>query len=327
MKKVILFLLIGGISLAAFFAWYSSLRFKQTPRTDISIDSAESSAVISVLKEDVLELAGNIGARSTTHYQNLLAASKYLQTRFAEIGYEPSLQTYQAKGHEVSNIYAIKPSSTGDGEVLVIGAHYDSQYSNPGADDNASGVAVLLALMKSLKSASLKRNIHFVCFVNEELPHSHSPDMGAWRYAKFVSELKVPVLGMISLESVGYFDSAKGSQRYPFKFLELMYPDSGDFIAVVGNLKSHTLVSSITEAFHTSSPLKTEGAVLPQFIRDIGRSDHAPFWQRGFQAVMVTDTANFRNANYHQPTDHPNTLDYEKMYQVYLGLNQFLSTL
>jgi len=313
MKKLIFIFLIGGLTLAASMAWYSSLRFKQTPRTDLKIDPSESKAVIAQLENDVEELAGKIGARSTKHYENLQKASQYLQDRITQIGYEPQLQTYDVKEHEVSNVYAVKPSASGKKDVIVIGAHYDTQYSNPGADDNASGVAVLLALMESLKETALNTNIHFVCFVNEELPHSHSPDMGAWRYAKFIAEQNVPVTGMISLESVGYFDSKKGSQRYPFKFLALMYPDAGDFIAVVGNLNSARLVGSITDAFQSGSPLKTEGAVLPQFIRDIGRSDHAPFWKRGFQAVMVTDTANFRNHNYHQPTDHPHTLDYKNV--------------
>lgn len=325
MKKIFFITFIALVLIALGCAWFASFRFKSTPRSDLKIDSQKSAVAITMLKKDVLELAGKIGARSTTHYENLIRASEYLQGRYSELGYEPRLQTYKAAGFDVSNIYAVKPSATPGAENLIIGAHYDTQYSNPGADDNASGVAVLLALMKSLSSTSLNKTIHFVCLVNEELPHSHSPAMGAFQYAKWVFEQKLPVAGMISLESVGYFDSSRGSQRYPFQFMSWLYPDRGDFIAVVGNLKSHNLVSSITRAFHESSPIQAEGAVLPQFIRDIARSDHWAFWKFGFEAVMITDTANFRNANYHKATDHPDTLNYEKIYEVYLGLNQFLA--
>lgn len=326
MKKLYLASLASGLTLLTIFvgSWFCSFQFKYTPREDLVVDQAESSAVIRLLQKDVTKLASSIGPRSFKHPENLSKASGYIQGRYKELGYQPELQKYKSQGQEVENIYAIKKSSDEKAEVLIIGAHYDTQFSNPGADDNASGVAVLLALMKALANAKLSTTIHFVSFVNEEFPYGLTPLMGSYQYAKMIHDQNLPVKGMISLESVGYFDSAKDSQRYPLGFLNLLYPNSADFIAVVGNLSSHRMVSEIVEGFQKSSPIKSEGAALPEIIRDIARSDHWAFWKFGFEAVMVTDTANFRNANYHKSTDHPDTLSYEHMHLVYLGLLGYL---
>lgn len=326
MKTILIVVLVLGV-LTGFFAWYASFSFKLKPRTDFNLDPAEFSAVISQLRHDVQELAGTIGTRNTIHDKALARAVSYLQKRFEEIGYPPSLQTFQAEGKAVSNIFTVKDSAVKDSKVFVVGAHYDTVFSTPGADDNTSGVAVLLALMKALCTRDLNLTIHFVCFVNEEPPFFKTDEMGAFQYAQMLAKKNLPVSGMISIESVGYFDSKKGSQHYPLPAMSLLYPDSGDFLAVVGNPNSRTLVTRLTRAYNTSSPIPVEGAVLPGFIPGVDWSDHWGFWQHGYPAAMVTDTAIFRNPNYHRSGDLPETLDYEKMYHVYLGLEEFLSKL
>src|SRR5579864_7209340 len=218
------------------------------------------------------------------------------------------------------------PGGTKANEIVVIGAHYDTVYDCPGADDNSSGVAALLELARLLKGSHPARTVRFVAFVNEEPPWFQTDDMGSLVYAQQVHKLKENIVAAISIETIGMYSDAEGSQQYPAGFKSL-YPSKGNFIAFIGNLGSRGLVRDAVDSFRASTRVPSEGSAVPAAIPGVGWSDHWSFWEEGYPAIMVTDTAIFRNPNYHQPTDKPDTLDYDRMARVVHGLVRVVADL
>ena len=212
------------------------------------------------------------------------------------------------------------------GRVVVVGAHYDSVYDSPGADDNARGVAGLLALARQFSGRESAATIRFVAFANEEPPHFQTPDMGSFAYARRCHERGERIEAMLCLEALGYFDPSPDSQLYP-PLLSLLYPNTGDFIGFAGNLASRKLVRRCVKAFRRHARIGAQAAALPELVPQIGWSDQWSFWQFGWPAIMVTDTALFRNPNYHTPRDAPDTLDYERMTHVGEGLVEVVGEL
>lgn len=208
-------------------------------------------------------------------------------------------------------------------EIVVVGAHFDAIDDLPGADDNASGVAALLALARRFENAKPRRTIRFVAFANEEPPHFRTVNMGSWQYARRAHERGDRIVAMLSLEMLGYYG---GPQAYPPP-LSMLYPKEGNFVAFAGNMKSRPLIRRCAASFRKHAAFPSEGAALPQAIDEIGWSDQWSFWQFGYPALMVTDTGFFRNANYHTPTDTPDTLDYESFARVVEGLVTVISEL
>jgi Zn-dependent M28 family amino/carboxypeptidase len=217
---------------------------------------------------------------------------------------------FASGGREVRNI----ESGAGD---IVVGAHYDTVPGSPGADDNASGVAVLIEL------ARMVTGVRFVAFANEELPYSHTPEMGSFAYAR---ERGRGVRAMFSLEMLGYYRDEPGSQRYPAP-LNLLYPDRGNFIAFVADLGCFSLVRKSTSLFRQKTDFPSEWLAAPSAIPGITSSDHWSFRKHGTPAVMVTDTAYYRYPHYHLPSDTPEKLDYERMARVTMGLAAMLKDL
>ncbi len=208
--------------------------------------------------------------------------------------------------------------------AIVVGAHYDTVPGSPGADDNASGVAVLIELAALLKGETLP--IRFVAFANEEMPYFQGPEMGSWTWARRARERGEPIRAMYSLEMLGYYRDAPGSQRYPPP-LGLFYPDRADFIAFVGDLGARSLVRDSIRLFREKSMFPSEGVAAPAFIPGVTWSDHWSFRSHGFPAIMITDTAFNRYPHYHLPSDTPDKLDYERMARVTLGLAAMLKDL
>jgi Zn-dependent M28 family amino/carboxypeptidase len=221
----------------------------------------------------------------------------------------------------VSNLEADVAGGARAREVVVVGAHYDTAAGGPGAADNASGVAALLAIARSLTASKLApaRTLRFVAFVNEEPPYFWNPEMGSLVYAKACKARGDDVVAMLSLETLGYFRDDAGSQKYP-PIVSWFYPDRGDFIAFVGNLGSRSVVREAIATFRGAVRFPSEGAALPSFVTGVGWSDQWSFWQVGYPGVMVTDTAPFRNPHYHQMSDTPDTLDYDRLSRVTEGL-------
>ena len=275
------------------------------------------------LRRDVEALCAR-GPRDTWSTDSLRAAASYIEQSFMRSGYDVERHSYAPEVGGENLIAEIRGTLTGG--IVVIGAHYDSVFESPGADDNASGVAGLLALARHLAGAASEATIRFVAFANEEPPHFQTPAMGSFAYALRCSERGERVTAMLCLEALGYFDSAPGSQLYP-PLLSFLYPSTGDFIGFAGNLASRGLVRRCVKVFRQYARIGAEAAALPELIPQIGWSDQWSFWQFGWPALMVTDTALFRNPNYHTPRDLPDTLDYERMALVVEGLAHVVAEL
>ena len=262
------------------------------------------------------------GPRNVWEPESLAAAASYIERELGRV----ERQTFEVDDEPVSNLIAeVRGASKAD-EIVVIGAHYDTVYDSPGADDNASGVAAMLVLARRFRDAKPARTLRFVAFVNEEPPHFQTETMGSWQYARRCREREENVVAMLSLETIGYYDATEGSQQYPAP-LDAFYPNRGDFLAFAANLGSRSLVRECVDAFRAHGSLPAESAALPEVIPQIGWSDQWSFWEFRYKAVMVTDTAPFRNPHYHTSHDTPDTLDYERLARAVDGLEAVVRAL
>jgi Zn-dependent M28 family amino/carboxypeptidase len=272
------------------------------------------------LERHVGELAGRIGERNSAHPAALEQAAAYVERELAAIGYRVDSQRWKtAIGQEFRNVEVSIAGRDPTAGVVVVGAHYDSNPGTPGADDNASGVAAILELARLLHADSPARTIHLVAFANEEVPFFGTADQGARRYVAALQQRKANVRSMLSIETIGYYATGARTQRYPPP-LNRFYPDTGNFIGFVGNLGSRALVHEAIGAFRRHTPFPSHGAAAPASIPGVGWSDHEAFWAVGIPAVMITDTAPFRNPYYHTRGDTPDRIDYERMTHVVDGL-------
>jgi Zn-dependent M28 family amino/carboxypeptidase len=279
------------------------------------------------LRRHVADLAEEIGERNVLRRpQNLAKAADYIEAELAKSGYEVNRQEYEVSGVSCRNLDAEIPGTTRPEEIVIIGAHYDCVVGTPGANDNGSGVAAMLALARRFCRQRSDRTLRFAAFVNEEPPYFQTDEMGSRVYARRCRQREEKVTAMLSLETIGYYSDAPGSQKYPPP-VGLLYPSTGDFIGFVGNTRSADLVRQVAAVFRQHEPFPSEGAALPDFIPGVGFSDHWSFWQEGYPAVMVTDTALFRYPHYHEPSDTTDKIDFEQMARVVRGLAKVVSAL
>jgi hypothetical protein len=288
--------------------------------------TSEESAQAKRLRGDVAVLAGEIGERNTLHYGALQSAAVFIADRFRALGLPVREETYRAGEREVSNIVAEIRGDNNPDEIFVVGAHYDSVAGSPGANDNASGVAALLELARHFRDAKPHRTMRLVAFVNEEPPYYRTELMGSMVHARQARERGEKVVAMLALETIGCYSDLPKSQKYPAPF-SLFYPDTGNFIAFVANFASRDLLHRTIGAFRRTTPFPSEGLAAPEFITGIGWSDHWSFWQAGYPALMVTDTAPFRYPHYHEPSDTPGKLDYGRMARVVTGIGRVVDDL
>jgi len=284
-------------------------------------------ALAASLRADVTVLAKDIGVRHVRQGDSLARAERWITEQFAAAGYAVTREAYDARGDEVANLVAALP---GDGkragEIVIFGAHYDTVLTTPGADDNASGVAALLALARGFAREKPARTVRFVAFAQEEPIYFQTEWMGSRVYARGCKERGESIAAMLSLETMGYFSNEEDSQRYP-PVVGWFYPSTGNFIAFVGNRGSKRLVRTAITSFRAHSDFPAEAAALPGGLPGVGWSDHWSFWQEDFEAIMVTDTAPFRNPHYHRGSDTVDTLDYTSLARVVDGLRGVLRDL
>jgi Zn-dependent M28 family amino/carboxypeptidase len=272
------------------------------------------------LRRIVSTLAKDIGVRSYRDLDELQGAADFIVAQFASFGYTVLKQPFLFRNHTYNNLIAELPGHGSPEKVLVIGAHYDTVRTTPGADDNASGVAGLLALAEALAEKRLAKTVRFAAFALEEPPAYRTRNMGSYHYARSLKESGAQVEGMICLEMIGYFNDKPGSQSYPLPFFKLKYPSRGNYISLVGNIRSRAFTQTIAAGFRDAVNLPVVTLNAPPIVIGIDFSDHWSFYQFGYRALMVTDTAFYRNPHYHSSTDAPDTLDYEKMAKVVEGL-------
>lgn len=270
------------------------------------------------LKSYVYKLSHDIGDRSVFKYDKLKEAEYFVAQTLGSFGYQVRFQNYMVKGRTVTNIIATRQGQVRPGEVIIVGAHYDTCF-NPGADDNASAVAGLLELARFFADKNPARTVKFIAFVNEEPPFYHTPEMGSRFYTINARSSGEDIKAALILEMIGYYDNEYFSQRYP-PFIGPFYPNRGNFITVVGNLSYRWLVKRVASSFrkHTSFPVES---ISLGFLPGVDFSDHWSFWQEKYPAVMITDTAFYRNPYYHSGEDTPEKLNYEYMAEVVKGLS------
>ncbi len=278
------------------------------------------------LRGHVEMLAGTIGERNLWRYDALTRAADYITAQLTAAGYSPEQHAFEVSRMRVSNLDATLKGTTRAQEILVVGAHYDSVSGSPGANDNATGIAAVLELARRFSRTPQSRTIRFAAFVNEEPPFFQTAHMGSVVYANAAKARGDRIVGMLSLETMGYFSDAKGSQEYPAPIARL-YPDVGNFIGFVANVGSARLLLNARRAFKARTPFPLQSAAVPAAIPGVGWSDHWAFWRAGYAAMMVTDTALFRYPWYHTAEDTPDKISYEKLALVVDGLEAVIESL
>lgn len=263
------------------------------------------------LRRDVATLATEIGPRHVPGREAALTRARgWLEGGLVAAGWDVHLETFDAAGHAVANVVAERPGTVGAGGVVVVGAHYDAVPGTPGADDNASGVAALLAIARGLDQTPRPRAVRLVGFVNEEPPWFQGPHMGSVVHARGCTARGEDVVAMLSLETIGYYDPRPGSQGFPLPALAARFPTTGDFLAMVGAPGSEALLARAEASFRRHGAFPLQAAILPPELPGVGWSDQWAFWQEGYPGLMLTDTAPFRNPHYHLRTDTPEILDF-----------------
>ncbi len=273
------------------------------------------------LRASVEMLATTIGPRHAGDYRKLSTAATWIESSLgpSNMGYKVERQLYEVDGQSYRNLIAELPGGAKAGEIVVIGAHYDSVPDCPAANDNGTGVAALLAIANAYVGTKHARTIRFVAFVNEEPPFFQTESMGSLVYARHCRERGDNIVAMISLETLGYYTDAPESQQFP-PTLRDRYPHTGNFLALVGNVESRGFVEQAGASFRAHSTFPVETAALPGIIPGVGFSDQWSFWKVGYPALMATDTAMFRYPDYHLPSDTPDKIVFPAFAQVVQGL-------
>jgi Zn-dependent M28 family amino/carboxypeptidase len=271
------------------------------------------------LETHVRALAETFAPRDESHPENLDRAAAYIRRELQEAGGRVEDQPFEVGGTTYRNVIARFGPETR--ERIVVGAHYDAAGPYPGADDNASGVAGLIELARLLQKSTPRTQVELVAYTLEEPPHFASSTMGSAFHAAALKRQGIPLRAMIALEMIGYFTDAPDSQRFPLPGMKRLYPTRGNFITVAGKLGQGALVRQVKKAMRSASPLGVESISAPASLPGVSLSDHRNYWEAGYPAVMITDTAFYRNDNYHTESDTPDTLDYKRMAMVVQGLH------
>jgi len=312
--------------LAAMLGWLLMIRMPgKSFRGTAPPLTAEENALRTELVAHVQKLSGEIGERNLRLYPQLQSAAEYIESDLARFGWKVRRDEYEVHGRSCYNLEAELPGEPPD--IVLIGAHYDTVDGSPGANDNGSGVAALLALARRFSGSHNARTVRFLAFVNEEPEHFQTSQMGSFVYAARCRSRGDRIQAMISLETIGYYSNESGSQSYPAPGLGLFYPREGNFIGFVGNVASRSLLREIIGEFRQHAQIASEGAALPPAIPGVSWSDQWSFWQNGYPGIMVTDTAPFRYPHYHAPSDTPDKLDYDSMTRVVVGLDHVVRRL
>lgn len=288
--------------------------------------SVAQSELATRLLGHVRSLSVTIGERNMHRAISLLAATDYLRNNLVQAGYAVAERTYDVDRKAATNLEAELVGSDSTSGLIVVGAHYDSVLGTVGANDNGTGVAATLELARLLKGTRLRRTVRFVFFVNEEPPYFQTESMGSLVYARQLRRDGIPVSAMISLETIGSYSDAAGSQKYP-ALLSLFYPSRGNFIGFVGNSESRDLVRRATRRFRESALFPSEGVAAPATLPGVGWSDQWSFWEQEYPAIMITDTAIFRYPYYHTPLDTLDKVDFQKMARVVDGVRNVVESL
>jgi hypothetical protein len=305
-RKRILLIILFLLIIPVFSAWIliAQPTFTKNSPSRLTLESSR-------LKAHVVKLSEDYFPRGYANAKNLDRCALYIRDQFKMAGADTSIQEFKAAGRTYQNVIGF----FGDKAAarIVIGAHYDARANTPGADDNASGVSGLIELGYLIGKQKMNSGIELVAYSLEEPPFFATPDMGSAHHARTLHDQKVSVKCMISLEMIGYFSNEPGSQSYPIPALRIFYPGKGNFIAVVGRLGQRNIVKKIKGLMKGAAELPVYSVNAPLMVPGIDFSDHRNYWQYGYEAVMITDSAFYRNREYHEPGDTADRLNYDLM--------------
>lgn len=266
------------------------------------------------LRKHVAALSQTFAPRDYTRVENLDRSAAYIREQFRLAGTEVSEQAFVVDNQHYRNVIAhFGPES---GERIVVGAHYDVCGPYPGADDNASGIAGLIELAFLLGKRKPRARIDLVAFTLEEPPFFRTEQMGSAVHAESLVEEHAKLRAMLCLEMIGYFSDAPNSQDYPMPELKALYPNKGNFIALVGTFDNISLLRRVKQAMVKANDLPLRSINAPRSLTGVDFSDHLNYWNHNFPALMITDTAFYRNKRYHHPEDVISTLDFVRMAKV-----------
>lgn len=303
-------LLLGLVLVAAVGCGYMvAVKPDLPPRVPTAADRTAEAELEARLRTHVEALAVGIGERHLERPQALTAAADYIRGVWAAQGYAVREEPFEVGGRPCANLLVELRGTREPEAILLVGAHFDTAQGTPGANDNGTGVALLLEMTRALRGMQPARTLRFVAFTNEEPPNFFSEQMGSRVHAKAARRRGERIVAMLSLETVGYYSEQPGSQHYPPPF-SLFYPSTGNFLAVVGNLASRDLVVEFLRQFLATTDFPVEGVATLSWIPGINWSDHWSFWKEGYPAIMLTDTAPFRYPLYHRPGDLPDELSW-----------------
>jgi hypothetical protein len=329
-KPAMLRLAVLGLALGAplLFGWCRFVRMPGRAHAGpLPPPSPAQRALASALRADVEVLAVRFGERNLARPESLSAAAAWIAGRLADLGYAVERDGYRVGDFRCDNLVAERRGSEHARGTVLVGAHYDSAAGSPGANDNATGVAALLALAEAFAQRTPALTLRLVAFVNEEPPYFRTPSMGSAVHAARCHARGDALVAMLSLETLGCYRDAPRSQAYPQPWLSWLYPDAGDFVAFVGDLDSGELVRRCVAAFRAEAAFPSQGAVLPAGLPGVGWSDHGSFRAAGYPALMVTDTAPFRDARYHTADDRIEHVDFDRLARVVEGLEAVVGEL
>ena len=279
------------------------------------------------LRGHVEKLAEDFHPRNYREIDNLNRTADYIAAHFRKAGASVTFQNFNINGNTYRNVIGRFEGS--NDSLFVVGGHYDSQEDTPGADDNASGVAGLieLAYLVGGETGRSGPTLEFVAYTLEEPPFFNTEEMGSFHHAGSLHERKIDVEGMIALEMIGYFSDEPNSQSFPSDVFKQLYPSQGNFIGVVGKMDQMEFTRRIKLGMQGATPLPVCSLNAPEALPGISYSDHRNYWNFDYPAVMITDTAFFRNPYYHEKGDVPETLDYQRMAYVVVAAYNYIVNL
>lgn len=325
LKRLAILAIMLGTLIA--WAWFTMIQMPgESYRGQLPPLTPREVALREALRRDVDVLASQIGPRNYEYYKNLTAAAGFLRSELTQAGYTVRSQSYQVEQQTYENLEVEILGRDRPDEIVVVGGHYDTAFTSPGANDNGTGASATLELARLFAGRQLGRTLRFVEFVNEEPPFFWTEAMGSLVYAKRCKARNEKIVAMLSLETMGYYSDEVGSQKYPPP-LGSLYPLQGNFIGFVGNLASAPLVKEVVGLFRQYAQFPSEGGALPGELSGVGWSDQWAFWQQGYPGVMVTDTAPFRYPDYHTEGDTPDKVNFDRLARVVAGLEDVLKVL
>lgn len=276
--------------------------------------SAHAQTDTSIVIKHLQRITQNTEYRNAENVETLDKIASYIFNEFARYSSDTRYQEYEVDGKIYKNVICNFGPSTG--RTIVVGAHYDVCGNQEGADDNASGVVGLLEIARQLQYQHLKYNIELVAYTLEEPPYFRTENMGSYIHAKSLKESNREVYGMIALEMIGYFSDEKETQSYPVAILSWFYGNKGDYLMIVSKVGKGRFGRMFSKKFLTQNLIKTKKFTAPKLLQGIDFSDHLNYWKFGYSALMLTNTAFYRNPHYHKPTDRMETLDIQRMSKV-----------